>query len=162
MHVITSMRSDVAYSFRVVSRYQSDLNENHWKDIKTIFKYLRNTKDQQLIYGDIDLKLMGYADFNFQSDHDHSKSISGYVFTMNGGVIYQKSFKQYTVANSVCETKYVAASDAAKETIWLKKFITKLRVIFSIDGLILLYCDSTRAIAQAKESKSHHRTKHIL
>ena len=46
MHVITSMRSDVAYSFRVVSRYQSDLNENHWKDIKTIFKYLRNTKDQ--------------------------------------------------------------------------------------------------------------------
>ena len=27
---------------------------------------------------------------------------------------------------------------------------------------MLLYCDSTGAIAQAKEPKSHHRTKHIL
>ena len=32
----------------------------------------------------------------------------------------------------------------------------------SIEGLILLYCDSTGAIAQAKEPKSHHRTKHVL
>ena len=32
----------------------------------------------------------------------------------------------------------------------------------SLDGLILLYCDSTGAIAQAKELKSHQCTKHIL
>ena len=28
------------------STYQSNLDENHWKVVKTIFKYLRNTKDQ--------------------------------------------------------------------------------------------------------------------
>ena len=32
----------------------------------------------------------------------------------------------------------------------------------SIDGLVLLYCDSTGAIAQAKEPKFHQCTKHIL
>ena len=32
----------------------------------------------------------------------------------------------------------------------------------SVDGPILLYYDSTGAIAQAKEPKSHQRTKHIL
>ena len=32
----------------------------------------------------------------------------------------------------------------------------------SIHNLVLLYCDSTRAIAQAKESISHQRIKHIL
>ena len=55
--------------------------------MKAILKYLRNTKDQWLINGDTDLKLMGYADFNFQSNFDDSRSISGYVFTLNGGAI---------------------------------------------------------------------------
>ena len=33
--------------------------------MKVILKYLRNTKNQWLIYGDIDMKLVGYTDFNF-------------------------------------------------------------------------------------------------
>ena len=45
---------------------------------------------------------------------------------------------------------------------WLWKFITKLRVTPSIDGPILLYCDSSSAIALVKEPKSHHHTKHVL
>ena len=32
----------------------------------------------------------------------------------------------------------------------------------SIDGPILLYCDSTGAITQVNEPKFHQRTKHIL
>ena len=51
--------------------------------------------------------------------------------------------------------EYITASDAAKEAVWLKKFITELGVASSIDGPVLLYCDSTRAIAQAKELKAH-------
>ena len=81
---------------------------------------------------------------------------------MNGGAIYRKSFKQHMVADSVCKAKYGTTSDAAKEAIWLKKFIIELGVVLPFDGLILLYCDSTRAIAQAKKPKSHHRIKHIL
>ena len=66
------------------------------------------------------------------------------------------------MADSICEVEYIMASDAMKEAIWLWKFIDELKVAYSIDGLILLYYDSTRAIAQAKEPKSHQRTKHIL
>ena len=66
------------------------------------------------------------------------------------------------MVDSVCEVKYIAASDAAKKIVWLRKFISELRMIFFIDGPILLYCDNIRAIAQAKEPKSHQRTKYIL
>ena len=118
MYVMTCTRSDVAYSLGIVSRYQSDPDENHWKIVKKI-QYLKNTKDQWLIYGDIDLKLVEYTDFSFQSDHDDSKSMSVYVFTLNGGEIDYKSFKQHIVADSVCEAEYVATSDAAKEVVWL-------------------------------------------
>ena len=162
MYAMTCTRPDVAYSLAVASRYQSDPGENHWKVVKTILKYLRNTKDQWLIYGESDLKLVGFTDSSFQSDHDDSKSMSGFVFTLNGGAVCWKSSKQHSVADSVCEAEYVAASDAAKEAVWIKKFVNQLGVAPSINGPVLLYCDNTGAIAQAKEPKSHHRTKHIL
>ena len=87
MYAMTCTRPDAAHSLGVVSRYQSDPGEAHWKVVKTILKYLRNTKDQWLIYREPDLKLMGYTDSSFQSDRDDSKSISGFVFTLNGGAI---------------------------------------------------------------------------
>ena len=65
MYAMICTRSDVAYSLGVVSRYQSDPDENHWKVVKTILKYLRYTKDQWLIYGEPDLKLIGFIDSNF-------------------------------------------------------------------------------------------------
>ena len=65
IYIMICTRSDMVYSLGVVSRYQSDPGENHWKVVKTILKYLRNIKDQWLIYEDTDLKLMGYTDFSF-------------------------------------------------------------------------------------------------
>ena len=62
----------------------------------------------------------------------------------------------------VCKVEYIAASDAAKEAIWLRKFLGELGVAPSLDGPILVFCDSTGAIAQAKKPRSHQRTKHIL
>ena len=87
MYAMTCTMLDVTYSLGVVSRYQSDPDEKHWKIAKVFFKYLRNTKDQWLNYRDTDLKLVGYTDFSFQSDYDESRSMSGYVFTLNGGAI---------------------------------------------------------------------------
>jgi len=40
-----------------------------------------------------------------------------------------KSTKQSTVADSVTEAEYIAASEAAKEAVWMKKFIMKLDVV---------------------------------
>ena len=86
------------------------------------------------------MKFIGYTDFSFQSDHDDSKSVLGYVFTMNKGAICWKSFKQHMMADSVCEEEFIAISDASKKVVWLKKFITKLEMVPSIDGPVLQYC----------------------
>ena len=56
------------------------------------------------------------------------------------------------------EIEYVAASDAAKEGFWFKKFIAELGVMTS--DVILLYCNNNGAIALAKESRSHQKPKH--
>ena len=73
-----------------------------------------------------------------------------------------RSSKQDTVADSITEAEYIAASDAAKEAVWIKKFITGLGIVPSISDPVDLYCDNNGAIAQAKEPRSHQRSKHIL
>ena len=55
----------MAYALGIVSRFQTDPREDHWKAVKNILKYLRRTRDIFLIYGESDLKLESYIDFNF-------------------------------------------------------------------------------------------------
>ena len=43
----------------------------------------------------------------------------------------------------------------------MKEFITDLGVIPSASGPMKIFCDNTGAIALAKESRFHKRTKHI-
>ena len=64
------------------------------------------------------------------------------------------------MAGSTCEAEYIAASEAANEGVWMKKFISDLGVIPSALGPIKIFCDNTSAIALAKESRFHRRTKH--
>jgi hypothetical protein len=54
------------------------------------------------------------------------------VFTLNGGAFSWKSSKQGTVTKSTTEAEYIAASEAAKEGIWIKKFMIKLGVLPSV------------------------------
>ena len=163
MYAMSCTRPDIAYALSVKSRYQSDPGESHWIAVKNILKYLRRTKDVFLIYGgEEELIVNGYTDASFQTDKDDFRSQSGFVFCLNGGAVCWKSSKQDTVADSTTEAEYIATSEAAKEAVWLKKFLVELGVVPSIANPVDLYCDNNGAIAQAKEPRSHQKTKHIL
>ena len=114
-----------------------------------------------LVFKDESLVPIGYTDSDFQSDREFRKSISGYVFTLGGGAISWRSVKQSSIADSTMEAKYIAASEAAKEAVWLKNFLLDLGVVPSAQSAITLYCDNSGVVANAKEPKSHKRGKHI-
>ena len=163
MYAMICTRPDVSYALSVTSRYQSDPGMDHWTTVKNILKYLRRTKDMFLVYGgEEELVVRGYTDASFQTDQDDFRSQSGFVFTLNGGAVSWKSSKQDTVADSTTEAEYIAASEAAKEGVWIRKFITELGVVPSAVEPMDLYCDNSGAIAQAKEPRSHQKSKHIL
>nr|GFD34348.1 retrovirus-related Pol polyprotein from transposon TNT 1-94 [Tanacetum cinerariifolium] len=77
---------------------------------------------------------------------------TGYVFVLNGGVVDWKSAKQSIFATSYAEAEYIAAFDASKEAVWVRKFISRLGVAPIIKEPISMYCDHTRAIDIAIES----------
>ena len=98
---------------------------------------------------------MGYTDSDFQSDIDFRKCTLGYVFTFGGGAISWRSVKQSSIADSTMKAEFIAASEAAKEAIWLKNFLMGLEVIPTVKSAITLHCDNSRAVANAKEPRSH-------
>ncbi|GJW91997.1 zinc finger, CCHC-type containing protein [Tanacetum coccineum] len=85
------------------------LCELHWTTVKNILKYLRNTKDMFL-------------------DANEMKSQTGYVFVLNGVVVDWKSTKQSIFATSSTDVEYIAAFDASKKAVWIRKFISGLGV----------------------------------
>ncbi|KAJ9553519.1 hypothetical protein OSB04_017564 [Centaurea solstitialis] len=155
---------DVAYSVSVTSRYQQNPGEPHWVAVKNILKYLRRTKDMFLVFGgsEDEISIKGNSDASFQTDRDDFRSQSGYVFTLNGGAISWKSSKQDTIADSTTEAEYIAASDAAKEAVWLRNFLSDLRVVANVSRPIDIFCDNSGAVAQAKEPREHHKSRHVL
>ncbi|GKA08713.1 retrotransposon protein, putative, ty1-copia subclass [Tanacetum coccineum] len=82
----------------------------------------------------------------------YSFTETGYVFVLNGGVVDWKSAKQSIFTTSSAEAEYIAAYDASKEAVWVRKFISGLDVVPTIEEPINMYCDNTRAITIANES----------
>ena len=82
------------------------------------------------------------------------------MFTFDSGAI-SWSVKQSSIADSTMEAEYIVASEATKEAVWLKNFLMDLEVVPTAQSAITLHCDNSGAIANAKESRSHKREKHI-
>ncbi|GJY70379.1 hypothetical protein Tco_0474082 [Tanacetum coccineum] len=78
-----------------------------------------------------------------------------------GGAVTWKSSKQDTVADTTCESEYIAAFEASKEAIWMKNFIGDLGVVPIVQDPIEIFCDNKSAVALTKEPKDHRKSKHI-
>nr|GEX84792.1 zinc knuckle CX2CX4HX4C [Tanacetum cinerariifolium] len=95
--------------------------ELYWTAMKTILKYLRNTKDMFLVYGgnpEAELRVECYCDVGFEIDRDDIKSRTRYVvLILNGGVVDWKNSNLSTTAMSATEAEYIAASEAGMEAV---------------------------------------------
>ncbi|GJZ70366.1 retrotransposon protein, putative, ty1-copia subclass [Tanacetum coccineum] len=159
MYVVRCTRPDVAFAQNIISRFQQNSGKAHWTAV-----YLRNTKDTFLVYGgnpEAELRVNYYCDAGFETDRDDTKSQTGYVFVLNGGAVVWKSSKQSTTAQHATEAEYIAASEAAKEAVWIRKFIDELGVVPSNDYPIKMNCDNSAAIIMAKESGIQKGARHF-
>ena len=100
----------------------------------------------------------GYADAD-RSMHEDRKAISGYTFMIDGGAVLWCTKKQEIISLSTTEAKYVAATHAVKEALWLWTLIGEL--YGNLQGPTTLHSDNQSAIALTKDHQYHARTKHI-
>ncbi|KAK4409431.1 Retrovirus-related Pol polyprotein from transposon TNT 1-94 [Sesamum angolense] len=91
-----------------------------------------------------------------------SKMIPQIQYEIWHGKLASYKYLKVTTVISTTESEYVAASQAANEAVWMKNYIQELGVMPSIAEPVVIFSDNNGAIAQSKEPRSHHRSKHIL
>ena len=162
MYAQVCTRPDIAFAVGMLGRYQSNPGVDHWKAAKKVLRYLQGTKDYMLTYRRTEnLEVIGYSDSDYAGCIDSLKSTSGYVFMLASGAVSWRSAKQTLIATSTMEAEFVSCFEATSHGVWMKSFISGLRIVDSISRPLRIYCDNLAAVFMAKNNKSGSRSKHI-
>ncbi|GKD17706.1 hypothetical protein Tco_1206864 [Tanacetum coccineum] len=98
---LTASRPDIAFATFICARYQARPTVKHLKEVKRIFRYLRQSYNMGLWYlKDSGFKLIAY------SDADHA----GGLQFLGGKLMSWSSKKQDCTAMSIVEAEYVSLS----------------------------------------------------
>ena len=89
------------------------------------------------------------------------KSTSGYIYLLVRGAISWKSVKQSIIASSTMAAEFVACYEASNHGIWLRNFVTGLRILDGIERPLKLFFDNKSAILFSNNNKSSMKLKFI-
>jgi hypothetical protein len=161
-------RPDLAYTISALSKFSASAGTDHLTLAKRVLRYLKQTADIGITYktdspSEIGL-LYGFSDSDWAGDLGDRKSTGGFTFLMSSAAISWKSKKQTIVALSTTEAEYIAASEAAREAIWLQRLLDDLLIITTLSprsSPTIIFADSTGCLSQMENARHQERTKHI-
>ena len=201
MYLMLCTRRDIAFAVGALSRYSSLPRTSHMNAAKHLLQYVKKTAHIGLRFGPFatrDLRPILYSDADWAGDLDTRKSTGGYVCVLTErdsqgepilSAVSWSSKRQQTVALSSTEAEYMALTQAAKEAIWVSRFLRELQGIRENTNLnnitdpasensthtpepviskiqnparkTCIYVDNQGSIALARNPEFHARTKHI-
>jgi hypothetical protein len=157
-------RPDIAQAVNVLAQFNEDPTQEHWTAAKRVLRYLKGTKHQGIVFKKLprfahSVEVKSFSDADWAQDKDSRKSRTGLVIYINGSPAIWLSKKQATHALSSCEAELIAITEAIKELLWLRNFLTELKVEFT--DPIDLFIDNQAAIALSRDPVNHSASKHI-
>ena len=158
MYLACATRPDTADSVSKAARSMAEPTILDWLSVKRIFRYLRGTIDFGLNYKFRSGELCAYSDADFAGDLSIQRSTNGFISLIGGTAVSWTSQLQKSVALSTSEAEFVAASEGAKELVWLKRLLSEIKGDKSVP---VLFIDNASAIKLTKNPEFHKRTKHI-
>lgn len=162
MYVMLCTRPDLSTCVNILSRYANKNNNELWKCLKRVMRYLKGTMNLKLTYEKNNYKniLFGYVDSDWGGDVTDRKSTTGFLFKLfENCTISWCTRKQNSVASSSTHAEYMALYEAVTEAIWLKQLASSIYI--KIAQPILIYEDNNGCICIANNPTSHKRSKHI-
>ncbi|KAL0902482.1 hypothetical protein ABMA27_000340 [Loxostege sticticalis] len=142
-YLMTGTRPDIAYAVGIVSKKLENPTKADWLQVKRIFRYLKGTTSLGIEYKPslTSSKVIGYSDADHGGYADTGRSTTGVVTYFCGGAISWLCKRQQSVSISTTEAEIVAASEGARELVWLQRIFPAIRL--------------------AHNPEFHKRTKHI-
>lgn len=156
MYLMAMTRGDIALAVNQVAAFVSNPGPGHWEAVKQTFAYLAGTIRHGICFGSSNginktNPLQGYTDADFAADLVARKSTTGVLFLFHGGPVSWGSRRQRATALSTTDAEFFAASEGAREAIWLNVDV----------GQVPIHCDSKCAISIIEDHENHQRVKHI-
>ncbi|EED15089.1 conserved hypothetical protein [Talaromyces stipitatus ATCC 10500] len=157
-------RPDIQFPVNRLSQHLAEPTKVHLEAVKRILRYVRGTIKYAIIYRALDEKgsgkiLVGYTDASY-ANATKGRSTSGYIFILAGGPVSWSSRKQPITATSSSEAEYIAASDGAKQAVWLRHFLHSIQK--GSKGPTPFYMDNQSAMKLSDNPVLYSRSKHIL
>jgi hypothetical protein len=115
MYFASATRPDISFAVSKLSRYMSNLGDDHWHALERVLRYLKGTMSFGIHYSRHPAVLEGYSDSNWISDIDQIYATSGYVFTLGGGAVSWRSCKQTILIKSTMKAELTALVTASTE-----------------------------------------------
>lgn len=164
-------RPDVAYAAMALGQFNTSPSRNHLACAKGVLRYLAGainlclqfpspSPEQTPSLGSSFLPLTrGLSDADWASDERDRKSVSGHCFYFLNSLVLWSSRKQRTVSTSSTESEYYALTNTFKEAIWIRLFLSILKLPSPSPFPIL--CDNQSTCTIANTDAISSRTKHI-
>ncbi|GJX16905.1 retrovirus-related pol polyprotein from transposon TNT 1-94 [Tanacetum coccineum] len=156
---LTASRLDVAFATFVCALYQARPTEKHLKEVKQIFRYIRQTINMGLWYlKDSEFELIVYSDTYHARCNDDCKSTSRGIQFLRDKLVSWSYKKQDCTSMSTAEAEYISLSACCAQVIWMRTQLLDYGFRYT---KIPMYCDSKSAIAISFNPVQHSRIKHI-
>jgi len=153
-------RPDISFAVGQVARFVESHGPPHVKAIRQIISYILGTSRFGICFTGLATDSpIGYSDADYAGCLTTRRSTTGSVFMYHNGPIAWCSRRQTCTAQSTTEAEYVAASETAKEAIWIRRILPDLHQ--GHDQTITIKCDNQSAIQLAHHPDQRPKTKHI-
>jgi hypothetical protein len=155
MYAATSTRCDIAFAVHQLCKCLQKPTPALIRETDHVLSYLARNADVGLTYSPDSSSLHGFADASWEV----RQSTSGWVVLWQRAALTWGSRKQKSIALSSCEAEIIALSEAAKDVVYLRKFVSGLGQ--STSAPTSLSSDSKSARDVSYNPEHHDRMKHV-
>jgi hypothetical protein len=153
-------RPDTGTAMSYLLTRTSAPDEDDWRKLEHLMKYIRGTKDLPLTLGCHEDRLLRWWIDGAHNVHPNMRGHTGAGLSFGRGFPIAVSSKQKLNTRSSTETELVAVDDLMPEVLWCRQFLEAQGI--AVAGNVV-YQDNQAAILLEKNGKSSSgkRTKHI-
>lgn len=188
IYMMVTCRPDISFPLIKLSQYSKNPAQEHYEAVKHLFKYLRATINDGLIfwrntpredlpqlplptptdgnYNNTSMDLVdslqilhGAVDSDWGGDTSHRKSVSSIILRLAGGTIFYKTKYQPTISLSSTEAEFTAACDAGKAILYVRSILDEINI--PQHEATALYIDNNGALMMGNAQKPTPRTRHM-
>lgn len=163
IYLAVGTRPDISFAVSYVSRFLEQPANIHVTAVKRILRYLKGTSNYGILFSSKnanEFKFSIYSDADYAGCIETRRSTTGYCLFIGTSIVSWCSERQSIVSHSTAETEYIAASQASRELVWLKRLLAELDEHLGSNQPVL-FVDNESAVKFIKNPVQHKRTKHI-